>query len=153
MINNPQQPTKEFLRTIDIHTLLPQQEPFVMVGVLTEFNERFTATETTISEENIFIDNGCFSASGLIENIAQTCAARIGYANTYIFKKGIQLGFIGAIRDLRISALPNVGDVIHTRVEVLEDVFGMTLAHATITCNGNVIVESQMKIAIENAER
>ena len=71
-----------------------------MVGKLTAFDEKRTVTETFIKEDNIFVCDGVFSAPGLVENIAQTCAARIGYVNKYILNKFIQLGFIGAIRNL-----------------------------------------------------
>ena len=64
--------SEDYLRQIDIHELLPQQEPFVMVGTLKCFDEVRTVTETTIAAENIFVDDGHFSASGLIENVAQT---------------------------------------------------------------------------------
>ena len=138
-----------FLRQIDIHNLLPQQEPFVMIGSLVYFDERRTTTETTIREDNIFVDEGQFSASGLIENIAQTCAARIGFANKYILKKGIQIGFIGAIRNLEVFCLPKVGDTITTTVDVVEEVFGMTLAHAQITCGEEVLVTTHIKIALK----
>ena len=87
---------------IDIHELLPQQEPFVMVGKLCHFDMEKTSTVTEIVSDNIFVENGVFTPSGIIENIAQTCAARIGYVNKYILKKGIQLGFIGAIRNLNL---------------------------------------------------
>ena len=73
--------SEDFLRQIDVHELLPQQEPFVMIGSLTYFDEVRTVTETTIAADNIFVDDGCFSASGLIENVAQTCAVRIGFVN------------------------------------------------------------------------
>ena len=84
-----------------------------------------------------------------MENIAQTCAARIGFVNKYILKKGIQLGFIGAVRNFEVLELPKVGDVITTRVEVKEEVFGMTLADAIITCGEKVLVTSEMKIAVK----
>jgi len=84
-----------------------------------------------------------------MENIAQTCAARIGYINKYILKKGIQLGFIGAVRNFEVISLPEVGDVITTRVEVKEEVFGMTLAEAVIMCGDKVLVTSDMKIAVK----
>lgn len=145
-------PTEQALRHIDIHELLPQQEPFVMIEKLVQFDEQITVTETTIKQNNIFVDNGRMSASGLVENIAQTCAARIGYVNKYILKKGIQLGFIGAIRNMEINALPAVGDVIVTRVEVMKEVFGMTLANATVTCNGKTLATTEMKIAIKESE-
>ena len=150
----------EFLRAIDIHELLPQQEPFVMVGRLTFFDKRRTITETTVKDENLFVSEGMMSASGLIENIAQTCAARIGFVNKYILKKGIQVGFIGAIRNLTVLGLPKTGETMTTTVDVLEErlwvgerssgiVFGMTLAHAEITCGGETLVTTEIKIALK----
>lgn len=144
--------TEQFLRDIDIHSLLPQQEPFVMVGCLIRIDEKSFATETTVRAENIFVDDGRLSGSGLIENIAQTCAARIGFVNKYILKKGIQLGFIGAVRNLEVVKLPKIGQTITTEVEVMEEVFGMTLAHATVTCEGETLVTTEMKIALRQAQ-
>ena len=149
---NTKEPTESFLCSIDVHELLPQQEPFVMIGTLVKFDMTRTVTELTIPADNLFVDNGYFSASGLIENIAQTCAARIGYVNKYILLKGIQLGFIGAIRNLQVNELPKVGDTITTTVDVLEEVFGMTLANAVVTCGDKVLVTSEMKIAVREAE-
>lgn len=142
---------EQVLRQIDIHELLPQQEPFVMVDTLVRINERATVTRTLIKESNIFVDGKCLSASGLVENIAQTCAARIGYVNKYILKKEIQLGFIGAIRNMEILRLPLVGEEIETSVAVVEEVFGMTLANAIVTCNGETIAMTEMKIAIKES--
>ena len=122
-----------------------------MVGQLVHFDMTRTVTETTIGSENMFVENGQMTASGLIENIAQTCAARIGYVNKYILKKGIQIGFIGAIRNLEVKALPAVGDTIRTTVDVMEEVFGMILANASIECNGRTMVTTEMKIAIKGS--
>ena len=141
--------SKEMLRTIDVHDLLPQQEPFVMIGSLVHLDKILTVTETEVQADNIFVDQNHFYASGLMENIAQTRAARIGYINKYILKKGIQLGFIGAVRNFEVISLPEVGDVITTRVEVKEEVFGMTLAEAVIMCGDKVLVTSDMKIAVK----
>lgn len=144
-------PTEEFLRSIDIHTLLPQQEPFVMVGTLTHFEITKMVTELVIPEDNIFVNDGKFSASGLIENMAQTCAARIGYVNKYILMKGIQLGYIGAIRNMQVNELPKVGDKIVTTVNIREEVFGMLLADATVMCGDKLLVSTEMKIAEKEA--
>lgn len=133
---------------IDIHELLPQQEPFVMVGKLLHYDKDKTVTSTMIQSTNIFVENGLFTASGVIENIAQTCATRIGYINKYILKKDIQLGFIGAIRNLNIQRMPKVGETIETSILTLEEVFGMTLVSALVKSGDEIIAESEMKIAI-----
>lgn len=151
-MTDPKQPDSAFLRSINIHELLPQQEPFVMVSRLVQFDMVRTTTETEILSDNIFVENGCLSASGLIENIAQTCAARIGYVNKYIFKKEIQIGFIGAVRNLTILALPQVGDTIITSVDVKEELFGMILAEATVCCGEKQLVTTEMKIALKSKE-
>lgn len=146
------QPSKEFLRTIDIHKLLPQQEPFVMTGTLIHFEMNKLVTEFVIPEDNLFVNDGKFSAAGLIENMAQTCAARIGYINKYILLRGIQIGYIGAIRNLEIMELPSVGDLITTEVNIQEEVFGMLLADANVKCGDKVIASTEMKIAVRDEE-
>jgi predicted hotdog family 3-hydroxylacyl-ACP dehydratase len=120
-----------------------------MIGRLVGFDMVRTVTETVIQERNIFVEDGHFTASGLIENIAQTCAARIGYVNRYIMMKGIQIGFIGAVRNMEILSLPRVGETITTTVDVLEEVFGMTLATATVMRGDEVLVTTEMKIAVK----
>lgn len=140
------------LTDIDIHELLPQQEPFVMVGRLMHFDMERTVTETTIDPCNIFVDNARFSSAGVIENIAQTCAARIGYINKYILQKGIQLGFIGAIRKLRLYRQPRIGETVITTILTLEEVFGMTLVSATVKIGDELIAEAEMKIAVSETE-
>ncbi len=136
------------LEKIDIHELLPQEEPFVMVGHLIHYDDIVTVTTTKISDENIFVESGVFTPSGVIENIAQTCAARIGYINKYILKKGIQIGFIGAVRDLTIHRLPKTGEEITTTISVIEEVFGMTLVSASVKINNEVLTDAEMKIAV-----
>lgn len=144
--------TEEYLRSIDVHTVLPQQEPFVMVGTLTHFKLTTSTTETRIEEENIFVNDGKFSASGMMENIAQTCAARIGFYNKYILKKDVQVGFIGAIRNYVVHSLPEVGSTIVTKVDILEEIFGMTLANAEIKCNNEVIATAEIKLSVRSVE-
>ena len=59
--------TEAFLRSIDIHTILPQQEPFVMVGKLVHFELRTSTTETVIREDNLFVEKGYFTPCGIMD--------------------------------------------------------------------------------------
>ena len=79
--------TEDFLRNIDVRDLLPQRDPFVMIDRLTHFEMNTSTTELVVSQSNIFVDDGRFSPSGMMENMAQTCAARLGFYNKYILKK------------------------------------------------------------------
>ena len=137
---------------INILELLPQREPFIAVGSLLHFDMETTITLTKITAESLFVSNGELSSSGVIENIAQTCATRIGYINKYILKKGIQIGFIGAIRKLEIYRLPKVGETIKTTINIVEEVFGMTLVSATVFVGEELIADTEMKIAVKEQE-
>lgn len=131
----------------DILTLLPQRPPMVMVDRLLHCDPVVTETELTVREDNIMVEDGHMSACGLIENIAQTCAARMGYIN---LSKGeeVRVGVIGALRDMEIHSLPSVGSRIETRIEVSDEVFGMTLAHAESHSGDTLLCSGTIKIAL-----
>ena len=131
----------------DILTLLPQRPPMVMVDRLLHCDPVVTVTELTVREDNIMVEDGRMSACGLIENIAQTCAARMGYIN---LSKGeaVRVGVIGALRDMEIHSLPTVGSKIETTIEVCDEVFGMTLAQAESRCGDTLLASGTIKIAL-----
>lgn len=133
---------------IDIHELLPQQEPFVLVDHLIWFDEQHTTTRFTVREDHLMVEDGRLMTCALAENMAQTCAARLGYVNKYILKKDIQIGFIGAVKDMVIHDTPKVGDMLVTTIDVLQQLMNITLAEATIRCNDRIIATSQLKIAM-----
>jgi predicted hotdog family 3-hydroxylacyl-ACP dehydratase len=135
-------------RDIDIKTLIPQQPPFVMVDRLLHFDQILTRTEFEIKPDSLFLENGVLLEAGLIENIAQTCAARLGYINKIIQGDVVHLGFIGAMKSLIIKKLPATGSTLETNIEVVNEVFNITLVNAVTLCNGEVLVTCEMKISV-----
>lgn len=139
------------LTEIPVTELLPQRPPFVMIDCLTGFSETTTETCLTVRDDNVLVQDGRLSVYGLVENIAQTCAARLGYAS-YILHKPVRIGFIGAVRGCKIKRLPLVGETLETRIEVKEEIFGLTLVDAAVRLDGETIAETQMKIALEKEQ-
>lgn len=137
---------------IDIHELLPQQPPFVMVDQLLHFDEKVTTTAFGVRADNIFVDDNTLNACALAENIAQTCATRLGFVNKYILKRAIQLGFIGSIRNMQVMRTPSVGEKLTTTIVVREQILGLTLVDATIKVGDETIVTAEMKIALSDQE-
>ena len=137
---------------INILDLLPQHPPFVMVDKLLYYDDITTTTSLTICEDNIFVENNEFTESGIIENIAQTCAARMGYLNKYIANDTVKIGFIGSIKNLIIEELPKVGDLLTTTIEVVSEVFAITLVNAKVEVDDKLIASCEMKISITDME-
>jgi predicted hotdog family 3-hydroxylacyl-ACP dehydratase len=136
------------IKDVDVRAIIPQQPPFVMIDKLVHFDEVFTRTEFVVQADTLFVENGRFLEAGLVENIAQTCAARLGYVNTVLLGDGVRLGFIGAMKSLVINKLPVVGSTLETTIEVMNEVFSITLVNATIRCNNEVLVTCEMKISV-----
>ena len=134
---------------INIHELLPQQEPFVLVDHLIWFDEQRTTTRFTVREDHLMVEDGRLMTCALAENMAQTCAARLGYVNKYILKRDIQIGFIGAVKDMVIHDTPKVGDTLVTTIDVLQQLMNITLAEATVRCDDRIIATAQLKIAMK----
>ena len=134
-------------REIDILELLPQRPPFVMVDHLTDYSETQSSCDLTIRPDNVFRENGELAAAGLIEHIAQTCAARLGYYNIYVLKEGVRLGFIGEVKDLDIVRLPREGETIETTIVVMQEIFDVTLVTAEVRVGEETIATTRLKIA------
>ncbi len=139
------------LSELPILDLLPQRPPFVMVDCLVDYNDTQSTCSLTIHPNNVFFENGCLSAPGLIEHIAQSCAARLGYYNVYIQKADVRLGFIGEVKDLNILRLPREGERIDTTITVLQEIFDVTLVTAEVRVGTEVIATTGLKIAQEEA--
>ncbi len=138
------------MRAIDditLKELIPQRPPFVMIDRLLSCDMVVTVTELEVREDNVFVAESRLSAEGLMENMAQTCAARMGYIN---LSKGdkVKIGVIGAVSGFDIFRTPKVGEKIVTTIEVIEELFQITLAQAVVRFGTEELAQAKMKIAL-----
>lgn len=131
-----------------VESLIPQRFPFVMVHELSEYSENHLLSGFEIKEDNLFIQDGFFQASGLIEHQAQSVALHTGY-KYYLLGKDAPTGYIGAIKSFEAEILPKVGDHLKSEVTILNEVMGVTLVDIVTKLNGEVIAKSQMKTAVK----
>ena len=132
---------------ISLRELIPQRHPFVMIDKMLSFDMTVTVTQLEIRADNVFCKNGRLSAEGLMENIAQTCAARMGYINLNK-NEAVKIGVIGSVNNFEVIKTPKVGDVIVTSIEVIEEVFQITMAEAIVKCGNEILAQANMKIAL-----
>ena len=130
----------------DIHQLLPQQAPFLLIDRLVSIDEWTAVSSLTVQSATPFTENGALQASGIIENIAQTCAAYIGMRQW----PKVEIGVIGAIPELEIKQLPLIGETITTRICVEAEAWGMSSISATVCLRETRIATGRMKIALTN---
>ena len=131
----------------DIKKLIPHRDPFVMIDELISVDEQEIVSAFTIEKDNVLNESGGFSDAGLIENIAQTCAAGFGYLDSHKGEEA-KLGFIGAINKLKTHSIPVVGETITTKVNMLQQFENVILIKGVNYSGDNALLECEMKIVI-----
>jgi len=128
---------------IDILTLIPQKPPFIAIDKLLSCNEIKTETSFKIVENSIFTEGNIMSEAGVIENIAQTCAVRLGYLNQ---NDAVKIGMIVSAENLEILQLPKVNSTLFTTITVIGDFMGFLIIEAESICENDLITKCKMKI-------
>lgn len=133
----------------NILEFIPQRPPFVMVDELVYSDENKTESVFTVSDDNVLVMNGKLQEPGLLENIAQTAAARAGFTAV---EKGepVKLGYIGAVKNFEVFELPPVQAKLQTTVTVTNQVFDVTAITGTVLYEDRIIASCEMKIFIIN---
>ena len=135
--------------TQNIESFIPQRPPFVMVDEIIYSDEKITRSKFLVKADNIFVEDGCLKEPALVENIAQTAAARAGYISKEE-NKPVAVGYIGAIKNLSITGYPKINDEIITEITIENQIFDVSVIFAKISCNELVVAQCEMKIFISN---
>ena len=105
-----------------------------------------------------FVDNNIFVEAGLIENTAQTCSAIVG--KKYFFEEdGTEnenvnvIGFISALKNLKIHSLPKTGDTIITKANLVSKFTGDDYTLCTMSCESlledKLLLECEINLFIQ----
>ncbi len=129
-------------------TLIPQKAPMAMVDGLLDSNENTTISTLTVEPDNIFVEDFFFTEPGLIENIAQTAALRVGYEAS-INNEEPPVGFIGSVKKMKFYALPKTGQTINTTLTVLMSMDKISVVKGEVRVNGTLIAEGEMNIFLQ----
>lgn len=128
---------------------LPQKEPFLMVDELVDLQKGKLTAKLALREENIFVKDGVFHESGIMEHMAQSAGLR---PTLEALQKGMEapLGYFAAISNFNLYALPKVGSEIKTTITNKMMLKTALLVSAVSTCDDTVICESDMHFYIKN---
>ena len=85
---------------------------------------------------------------GLVENMAQTAAAGTGYKAQQDGKPA-PVGFIGALKNLKVNMLPKVGDTLTTEVVFKMQVMNAHIVESVVKVNDEEIASCELKIFLQ----
>jgi predicted hotdog family 3-hydroxylacyl-ACP dehydratase len=135
----------------DTLSLIPQRPPFVMIDTLIYSDEKVTRSCFKVRKDNIFVKDGKLLEAGLVENIAQTAAARAGY-DSKMGNKPLSIGYIGSVNNLLVYSLPKVNNEVETEITLVNQIFNVTLIEGKLRCKGEILAQCEMKIFITHTK-
>jgi predicted hotdog family 3-hydroxylacyl-ACP dehydratase len=118
-----------------------------MIDTIFEVTETTSSTGLTIEPTNIFVEDGSFREAGLMEHIAQSAAAGLGYRCKQQ-GKAVPLGFIAALKKLTIHKLPRINEAIKTEIKIINQVFNTTIVLAETISDNQKIADCEMRIFV-----
>lgn len=130
-----------------ISDLIPQRPPMQMIDKLVYADDRSARGILFIKDTNLFSENGFLRESGLVEFIAQTAAAFTGFRNK-MNNAPVSEGYIGAIKNLVIYALPPVNTEIQSEINLENEIVGYTIVTGRVHSKGNIIAACEMRILL-----
>ena len=138
------------MRDIALEKLIPQRSPIVMVDGLLEVEAERAVTSFTVRSDNYFIDtDGCLAEAGLIEHIAQSASAFVGYKAVEKGADAPPVGYIGEVKRFECRFRPRTGDRLLTVVSVMAEAEGVILIQGTTRTDGGIAAETQMKVYVK----
>jgi predicted hotdog family 3-hydroxylacyl-ACP dehydratase len=133
---------------IPITELIPQRASIVMIDQLVEVGEKFAVTRFLVRPDNIFIEDGYFTESGMVESIAQTAAAMVGY-QCRVENKLPPVGYIAAIKNLVVEGRPAVGSIIQAKATVTNKVLEVLIVQGIVEQEGMILCNCELRILIK----
>ena len=118
-----------------------------MVDELLFSDDDHTKTSFTVTEGNVFLINNAFTEAGLMENMAQTAAAGAGNM-ARIEDRPIDIGYIGAVKNLEVFELPVINDELMTEVKVETRLLNIAIVTGKVWRNDTLLAQCEMKIFI-----
>lgn len=140
---------KPIIDTDTILNYIPQRPPIVLVSRIYKSDETSIITGFDIKDDHIFTKDGQLTESGVIENMAQSAAARAGY-EAVKHNSTPAVGFIGNIKDLIIHHLPSSGNELLTEVVTKTQVMNVSIIEAKSYCQNQPVASCEMKIFLQD---
>jgi predicted hotdog family 3-hydroxylacyl-ACP dehydratase len=142
---------------IEINNYLPHRAPMLFVDILVDIHPEHVSSTFVIKADTLFVQNGRLQEIGVIENAAQTCSSVLG--QTYFQDGNVDakvIGFISAIKYVKIYSLPQVGDEIFTQAELIHQFESPAYQICTLSTRtqvaGTIIAEAEINLFLQKQE-
>ncbi|MBR4534685.1 MAG: beta-hydroxyacyl-ACP dehydratase [Bacteroidaceae bacterium] len=137
---------KELLR------LIPQRKPFVMIDALGVLSPTSATSTLLVRPSNYFLlPDSTLSETALVEHVAQTCSALMGYKQGALDREGEPpVGLIGEVKHFESLRRVRLGERVRTQVSFGFTFGNVTIANGECRVDNEVVARVQLKIFMQS---
>lgn len=124
---------------------LLQQPPFRFVDAVISCSYYEADTEFVVRPDVCLLDDDKLTLAGLMENMAQSCAAWMGLQ---MVSRGESIRLLPLCAILRMKMLRSVvvGDCLNTTVRLVDEDFGIVSMVAESYVSGEMVAQAEIKV-------
>jgi len=130
-----------------LDTLIPHRPPMQWIDALTDCTDLTACATVRFTAGHFAVTNGAVTETALIECVAQTVAAALGYRSQNSGQSNrANNGMLGAVSNFKIHTPPPLEKLVHIEVRELKRYGPMLLIAGVVSCEGQVIAEGQLSL-------
>ncbi|MCQ2285583.1 MAG: hydroxymyristoyl-ACP dehydratase [Bacteroidales bacterium] len=127
---------------MNVINLIPQKPPFVFVDDISDVEEMHFFSRFEVKADTPLLRNGAIAEAGIIEHVAQSMAAYIGFHQ----QNEVEIGVVASVTKFVFHSLPPIGSVLHTEIIIENRIFAISQIYAKVFCNHSLIAEGNMRL-------
>ncbi|HEY5346026.1 MAG TPA: hypothetical protein VIK62_06750 [Verrucomicrobiae bacterium] len=133
--------------SVPIENLIPHRAPMRFIDALVECTETTAVATATFGAEHFAVANGFVLETALVECVAQTAAAALGWRAQASGKTGgSNNGMLIAVTNFRIETRPAAGKILRIKISERKRLGLMLMISSTITCEEKIIAVGDLTL-------
>lgn len=132
--------------SLDAEEFIPHRAPMRWIDTLVECGDGHAVVEARVAEDGPLVDDeGLAEEAGLLELMAQACAAMRGYEDR-AGEGPVRSGFLVGVRTLKVHGPAWAGDLLRIRVRTVASLEGFTVAEAEVARGEDLLATGTLKL-------
>jgi predicted hotdog family 3-hydroxylacyl-ACP dehydratase len=132
-----------------VENLIPHRAPMHFIDALTECTETAAVATACFSADSFAVENGLVLETALVECVAQTVAAALGWRAKNSSQTEFSIatkGMLVAVSNFKIHARPPAGKTLRIEVRELKRLGLMLRVAAEIFCDGQTVAAGELTL-------
>lgn len=130
----------------EVGRYIPQQPPFALIDTLYHCHAEQAWAGLLVLADNLLVQAGYLSEAGIIESMAQAVALKSGYEARQLAGVAPRIGFIAALKEVRIHTLVPVGRTLLIQVQTLLQTANVLVVKTTSSYDTIPVGQCEMRL-------